>query len=72
MTLTFDRKNHSFVQREAKPMQSVRSLVASGVGNVIGALFAAAMFSYLIESLSEEQYRSGLINQMKRDMVDSP
>ncbi len=60
------------LQREAKPMQYVQSLLASWVGNLMGSLFAAAMFSYLTEFLSKEPYLPGLINQVTRDMVDSP
>lgn len=55
-------------------MQYARSLVApvaSWVGNLKGALLAAAMFLYLTEFFSKEPYLPGLINQVTRDIVDS-
>ena len=60
------------LQRKGRPLQYIKSLVISWVGNLVGALFSSTVFSYLTRTLHEEPYRSGLINQVTRDIVDSP
>lgn len=41
------------------------------VGNLIGALFSAAVFSYATQSLHEEPYRSGVIEQVTTDITET-
>lgn len=59
------------LQRHGRPIQYIRALLSSWVGNLIGALFGSVMFSYLTQELAEEPYKSGLINQINRDVVSS-
>lgn len=59
------------LRRQGKPLQYVKGLVLSWVANLIGALLSAFFFSYLTMSLHEEPYRSGLIAQVTRDVVEA-
>ena len=57
------------LQRKGRPIQYLRGLLVSWVGNLIGALFSTVMFSYMTQSLHEEPFRSGLISQVTDDIV---
>lgn len=57
------------LQRHGRPIQYIRAFLFSWIGNLVGALFGSVMFSYLTQEFAEEPYRSGIVNQIKRDVV---
>lgn len=59
------------LQRQGRPGLYIRALLSSWIGNLIGAVFGAVMFSYLTQALAEEPYRSGLIDQLIKDVIAS-
>ena len=60
------------LRRKGEPLQYVKSLLVSWVGNLVGALFSAFFFPYLTRALQEEPYRSGVVAQVTRDIVETP
>ena len=59
------------LRRKGTPLQYVKNLAVSWLGNLAGTLFSAFFFSYLTETLHEEPYRSGLISQVTSDVVEA-
>lgn len=60
----------TILERRGSPMQYVRGIIASWVGNLIGSVFFAAVFTYATETLSEEPFKSGAIDLITSDIVD--
>lgn len=58
------------LQKKGRPLDYVKGFVVSWIGNFIGALFVAYVFSYWTQTLSEEPYRSGVIQMVKEDIVE--
>ncbi|MCJ1311909.1 hypothetical protein MMC25_005582 [Agyrium rufum] len=59
------------LSRQGKPNQYVRSLIFSWLGNLVGTLVVAGLFTYFTESMSSEPYRSGLVSQITEDIVEA-
>ncbi|TKA81956.1 hypothetical protein B0A49_02533 [Cryomyces minteri] len=59
------------LQRRGRPIEYVRGLAVSWLGNLVGALLVATFFSYLSNTLTEEPYRSGLVAEVTEDIVDA-
>ena len=59
------------LQRQGRPFDYIRALLSSWTGNLIGALFGSAMFSYVTQAVAEEPYRSGLIKHINEDIIAS-
>lgn len=59
------------LQREGKPWVYLRSLLLSWTGSLVGALFTAAVFTYSTQSLTEEPWKSGVIRQVRHDIIDA-
>lgn len=60
------------LQRRGKPIHYIRSLLVSWIGNLVGTLFSSAVFSYATNALTEDPYKSGVIEQVTSDIVESP
>lgn len=60
------------LRKKGDPLQYVKSLVISWVGNLVGTLISAFFFSYLTTSLHEEPFRSGPVEQVTGDIVEAP
>ena len=58
-------------ERKGRPMQYVRAIVVAWVGNFLGALFSAFVFSYLTGALTEEPYRSGIVMQITTNIIEA-
>jgi len=59
------------LQRKGRPRQYIQAIMNSLLGNLAGALIAAGLFSYATESLSEEPYRSFVIEQVESNIVQT-
>jgi len=59
------------VERKGRPLMYIRALITSWTGNLIGALFFAAVFSYSTGALTEEPFKSGIIEQVNSDVIDA-
>lgn len=60
----------TLLSRNGKPMQYIRAILTSLVGNFIGAFFWAAVQSYFTETLTEEPWRSRIIEQIDSDITN--
>ena len=60
------------LERKGTPWLYVSRAFASWVGGLVGALTFAYFFTYHTRSLSEEPFRSGVIDMVTTDIVDSP
>lgn len=60
------------LERKGKPFLYISTAAASWVGDLVGALIFAYLFTYLTQSLSEEPFRSGVIDLITTDIVDKP
>lgn len=58
------------LQRRGQPLQYPHGLALSGLGNFVGALFFAFVFTYTTQAVSEEPYRSGIVGQVTSDIID--
>ena len=59
------------LQRKGKPTQYFLCLVISWIGNLVGALFSSAVFSYATNELGKDPYKSGVISQVTDDIIES-
>lgn len=59
------------LQRKGKLTQYALCFVVSWIGNLVGAVFSSAVFSYATNELAEDPYKSGLIRQFTVDIIDS-
>ena len=59
------------LQRKGKPVQYLRVLLVSWVGNLGGAVGGAALFSYATGVLHETPWRDGLVQQVRSDIVEA-
>jgi len=58
------------LDRQGSPMQYVRAVVFALTGNFLGALTWAALQSYLTETITEEPWRSRIIEHIDEDITD--
>ena len=58
-------------ERKGRPIQYVRALVVAWLGNIMGALFSAFVFSYSTGVLTVEPYRSGIVEQITANIVEA-
>ncbi|MCJ1238881.1 hypothetical protein MMC14_006873 [Varicellaria rhodocarpa] len=58
-------------ERKGRPIQYIRALVVAWLGNIVGALFSAFVFSYSTGVLTIEPYRSGIVEQITMNIVDA-
>jgi formate transporter len=58
------------LHRKGKPSQYLVAILTSLIGNFAGALFWSAIQSYFTEALTEEPWRSGIIEQVDSDITD--
>lgn len=58
------------LERKGKPFMYVSTAFASWVGDLVGALTFAYFFTYQTKSLSEDPFKSGIIDLIKTDIVD--
>lgn len=58
------------LERKGTPFLYISTAVASWVGDLVGALAFAYFFTYLTESLSEEPFRSGVVELITTDIVE--
>ncbi|THW37530.1 Formate/nitrite transporter [Aureobasidium pullulans] len=59
------------LERKGKPLQYIRSAIASWTGNLLGSLLFAGLFTHLTDILSEEPFRSGTISMISEDIIES-
>lgn len=59
------------LERKGTPFFYISTAFASWVGDLVGALAFAYFFTYLTESLAEEPFRSGVIELITTDIVDT-
>ena len=52
-------------------MQYIRALVVAWIGNLVGAVFSAFVFSFSTGVLAEEPYRSGIVAQITMNIVEA-
>ncbi|GAB7343514.1 hypothetical protein MBLNU457_1525t2 [Dothideomycetes sp. NU457] len=58
------------LERKGRPIQYIRVIVASWLGNLLGALIFAGCFTYLTDVLSEEPFKSGTIELVDNEIVN--
>ena len=58
------------LQRKGRPLQYLRGLSASWLGNLVGALLTAALFTYCTESLSSEPFRSRVLERVSEEIIE--
>lgn len=58
------------LERKGTPFLYISTAVASWVGDLVGALTFAYFFTYHTKSLSEEPFRSGIIELITTDIID--
>ena len=59
------------LQRQGQPLDYIKAILSSWIGNLLGTLFGSAVFSYVTHALAEEPYKSGLMNHINEDIVNS-
>lgn len=60
------------IERKGRLLQYPRDLLVAWVGNLVGALLFAYFFTYLTDALSEEPWRSGVVEQVTSDVLEHP
>ena len=58
--------------RQGRVSHYARAILGSLVGNFLGALFWAGVQSYLTETLTEEPWRSRIVQQVDEEITDVP
>lgn len=58
--------------RRGNPIQYNLGTITSWVGNLVGAVFVAAVMSTFTGTLQQEPWRSGVISQVQEDIIDLP
>lgn len=56
--------------RVGHPGQYIRGIIVSWIGNLIGAVFFAAFFTYFTGSLSEEPFKSGVLSLVEKEIIE--
>ncbi|KAH0335476.1 Formate/nitrite transporter, partial [Aureobasidium melanogenum] len=59
------------LERKGSPFQYLRGGIVSWLGNLVGALLFAGVFTRLTEILSEDPFRSGTISMISQDIIES-
>lgn len=58
------------LDRKGNPLEYIRAVATSLTGNFVGALIWAGLQSYLTEAITEEPWRSRIIEQVDSDITD--
>ncbi|KAK4897644.1 hypothetical protein LTR27_004790 [Elasticomyces elasticus] len=58
--------------RRGTPKQYILGTLTSWLGNLVGAVFIAALTSTFTGTLQQEPWRSGVISQVQEDIIDLP
>lgn len=60
----------TLLERKGGASRYIRTALLSWIGNLIGAVFFAGIFSYLTEIVTEEPFKSGTIEMITTDIVE--
>jgi len=57
------------LEKKGRVIEYIRGAIFSWVGNLIGALIFAGLFTYLTGSVNEEPFKSGVVEMINKDIV---
>lgn len=58
------------LERKGRPAQYVRGGIASWIGNLLGSLIFAGLFTRLTNVISDEPFKSGTIDLITKDIIE--
>jgi len=58
------------LSRKGHPLQYLRGIIASWVSNLVGAVFFAGVFTRLTGVLSEDPFKSGVVEMVNSDIIE--
>ena len=58
------------LERSGRPIEYIRGAIVSWIGNLVGAAFFAAVFTYFTEILAKDPFKSGAVEIIVEDIVE--